>query len=1035
MSQIQTPEGTSSDLVKSAFETVATYRELVRLNSKETELYPKLLYAMLEFAPCEDGKSYVAQRITRCSSNEDLHDLAREWIDSLLLPSAYLTHYILADCPSPDLVKVQGGRTSVPSSHDSAVAQYWGAHTLSATLEPTTRDRGLMKLNALKRDSYRCMVSKLQDSQHFKKELGGFGMRTEVAHILPFSLNTLKNDQMASEFPLLQLMVTYLYAAQSLQKPRVWEIIEMFSRVRLDELDGQDINRLENILTLSSVIHREFGELNIWLKSVEDKPHCYRLEMASSVGEMFPPIIMPAAGTVVEFTTSDLTDLPLPDPRYLALHAACAQVAHASGAAKYIDELLRDMEDRTVLAEDGSSFKLLDHALSLVNAQRLEAAVGVSHDDHHATLPTPPPFVNLNLFNLIMSLLFKGRSHQLVSVLFDANKRLTGLADGILVGSGLWDAMNADNADLPDSADGALLSISIGLADPRRFRRRIGREGALPPAGDQYKQVTCWAMLDTEIPESSILVPLQWKEMYPLVFPADVGSIWEDTGVDDTGLRSSTGYPHQIPTHQISGVKIPLLTELFAVALSSSAYALAQNSPQTVESWFCSRPTRRILRQGEILTFTQEHQNGNGSTRNGVLDVFSSGPHSSDDQENGDTESMAFSYKYRLLMVEPVLQGYAKVGETRFTVMPADDISGATNDHGQSDLPPNASDPTVQIEDRPPQETETMSSTEYDDDDANAFDIDENFLARSVLNPIPADENVPGASPIGTEEASTSGETAPPSVVQQAARGSGNASAPSFLLRSLDASVNLGKEDEEPAVVVRTRDLGKVGVFSGDWAIINITNRHETRLTRIISDDSLSSPYVAYTSPTLGHNLISAPTLLASSSIIDPSSVHISIRPSPFSSGHPPVPTASSVTIARIASPHASHRSFQPLFLRALKRYFQGKKRLIKKGDLIAVPIWLEQAKLVNTDSSNSGNGENSRDSDTNDKKDKGEDTENELLDYEFALSSSDPSGVVFFKITNLEYDIIDTTNHDSSTIDSYVAATMGELGCWIDPT
>lgn len=45
---------------------------------------------------------------------------------------------------------------------------------------------------------------------------------------------------------------------------------------------------------------------------------------------------------------------------------------------------------------------------------------------------------------------------------------------------------------------------------------------------------------------------------------------------------------------------------------------------------------------------------------------------------------------------------------------------------------------------------------------------------------------------------------------------------------------------------------------------------------------------------------------------------------------------------------------------------------------------------------------------------------------------SKTTNGVVFFKITNLEYDIVDT-GQDSMSPDQYMAATMGELGCWVD--
>lgn len=67
--------------------------------------------------------------------------------------------------------------------------------------------------------------------------------------------------------------------------------------------------------------------------------------------------------TQVDFTTSDPVKRPLPDPRYLKLHAACARVAHLSGAAEYIDQILREEEVTQVLAVDGGSSELLNHIL------------------------------------------------------------------------------------------------------------------------------------------------------------------------------------------------------------------------------------------------------------------------------------------------------------------------------------------------------------------------------------------------------------------------------------------------------------------------------------------------------------------------------------------------------------------------------------------------------------------------------------------------------------------------------------------------
>lgn len=57
------------------------------------------------------------------------------------------------------------------------------------------------------------------------------------------------------------------------------------------------------------------------------------------------------------------TDLELPDPRYLKLHATICKVAHLSDVARYLDEYDGEQEERSVLARDGSSADYLDSRL------------------------------------------------------------------------------------------------------------------------------------------------------------------------------------------------------------------------------------------------------------------------------------------------------------------------------------------------------------------------------------------------------------------------------------------------------------------------------------------------------------------------------------------------------------------------------------------------------------------------------------------------------------------------------------------------
>lgn len=80
--------------------------------------------------------------------------------------------------------------------------------------------------------------------------------------------------------------------------------------------------------------------------------------------------------------------------------------------------------------------------------------------------------------------------------------------------------------------------------------------------------------------------------------------------------------------------------------------------------------------------------------------------------------------------------------------------------------------------------------------------------------------------------------------------------------------------------------------------------------------------------PHLLHN-ISAPSY----------STKIIVCASPFGSRQPVIPTARSVTVARVASPISMDRAYQPLFLLSLKAYFNFTKRLVKQGDLVAIGL------------------------------------------------------------------------------------------------
>lgn len=77
----------------------------------------------------------------------------------------------------------------------------------------------------------------------------------------------------------------------------------------------------------------------------------------------------------VTFTTPDPEKLPVPSRVYLGIHAACARVAHLSGAAECIDKFYSDMDDSTTLDPDGASAMMLEHAIFQLEACGYETIV------------------------------------------------------------------------------------------------------------------------------------------------------------------------------------------------------------------------------------------------------------------------------------------------------------------------------------------------------------------------------------------------------------------------------------------------------------------------------------------------------------------------------------------------------------------------------------------------------------------------------------------------------------------------------------
>ncbi|GAA5840290.1 hypothetical protein JCM11251_006686 [Rhodosporidiobolus azoricus] len=389
--------------------------------------------------------------------------------------------------------------------------------------------------------------------------------------------------------------------------------------------------------------------------------------------------------------------------------------------------------------------------------------------------------------------------------------------------------------------------------------------------------------------------------------------------------------------------------------------------------------------------------------------------------------------RWKVAMAEPVLQGRFVKGMTRLLVLPP--TGEASDDDIASAFEENGADSS---------ETEENDSFDFE------LEIDESFLASSVLSPRRHGTSAyptPLTSPLpphpGSDNALALGGLtnggsfplhAPSSATKAAAPPAGVAVIPLLLTHPVAGELLIPTPDEDEDDVLRaftsTADLSRLGLFSGDWAVLQPVaaeasqdgeerdaERKEGRLVRIFAGDALvegfsesahsSSPSL-YLPPPLLLNLLGP----ASFSSAPTPSILLHSAPSVSPTLPPPLPTASSLTLARLASPHSVNKLYQPLFLDGLKEYFSSRRRVVKRGDVIAVAIEEDRVRFF-------GEGK------------EGADEEIDLP----ALSSA-PSAVVHFRITTLTVDPPSPrlSATDSSATELDFAIEQGKLGCVVDP-
>ncbi|KAI1360322.1 hypothetical protein F5Y08DRAFT_51778 [Xylaria arbuscula] len=242
-------------------------------------------------------------------------------------------------------LKAEGKKTPQPSPvFRSAIDRVQAGHSFAGTPERLSALRGA----CLIRDHHRCVISHRFDRTEALARMRKDGERRaldddgnllsrerraaplEVAHIIPHSLMTVAANSELSP-----------------SKQAALAILNMFDTGVVHEIEGSNIDRPRNALTLTQENHDAFGRFEIFFEHVAD--YTYRIDTLE------PRYLFEDLPVTRTLHLSENRTIDPPSPRLLAVHRAIAHILHLSAAGEYIDKLLRDIEGQGVCAADGST--------------------------------------------------------------------------------------------------------------------------------------------------------------------------------------------------------------------------------------------------------------------------------------------------------------------------------------------------------------------------------------------------------------------------------------------------------------------------------------------------------------------------------------------------------------------------------------------------------------------------------------------------------------------------------------------------------
>ncbi|KAM3548482.1 hypothetical protein ARSEF4850_009385 [Beauveria asiatica] len=307
-----------------------------------------------EYALTEKAKDNLLQAFFRSitiplTDTVDVDLINKEKENEIWLKLAGFADYLLNNFFLP--LKASTKRTPQPSPayHSATQSIRVGGQSFVGTPLRLSTLRG----TCLIRDRHRCVISHSFDRRKALERIKQSGDEArdddgqlltgqtfdslEVAHILPHSLVNTNSDVTLDS-----------------SREGALQILNMFDTDVVHFIEGPDIDRPRNAMTLTHNLHQDFGDFQIYFEP-EAQANTYRINtfLPAAIHNFLPV-------TRELFLTEDRTIEP-PSPRFLAIHRAIAHILYLSAAGAFIDTILNDFDQRATRA-DGTT-----HLGELVN--------------------------------------------------------------------------------------------------------------------------------------------------------------------------------------------------------------------------------------------------------------------------------------------------------------------------------------------------------------------------------------------------------------------------------------------------------------------------------------------------------------------------------------------------------------------------------------------------------------------------------------------------------------------------------------------